>query len=239
MRVAAVQYKAPKGDKEQALRELAHLAERAAPNQDLVVFPEMAATGYLFDSPEDVETVAEESSGPTLAALAPIARANGTWMVIGFPERAEEGFYNAALVIDRTGSLVFTYRKTLLYDADLPWALPGNSGYRAFDTGAGRFGVGICMDLNDDAFVAWCAREKLRVAALPTNWIHEEDALYDVWTYWALRMAHARETALIAANTYGSERDTVFCGKSAVLDRFTVLDAAEAAGKEIVRATLS
>lgn len=234
MRVAAVQYKAPKGRKADALAALATLADRAADGSDLVVLPEMAATGYVFDGPAAIDPVAEPPDGETFRALSPIARARACWIVAGFPERAADRYFNSAVVVDPSGALAFSYRKTLLYDADVPWATPGDSGYRRFDAEQGSFTLGICMDLNDDAFVAWCAGAGARVVALPTNWLEQGTC---TWPYWAMRMDGV-PSALVAANTWGPEGAIGFSGESAILDRGVVLAAGPWTGDAIVRATL-
>lgn len=238
MRVAAVQFKPPKGEGEAARARLCALARRAAVGADLVVLPEMAATGYVFDSPDAVRPVAEDPEGPTFQALAPIARAAGVWMVGGFPERAGAQLFNSAWIIDPTGALKAVYRKTLLYEADVPWATPGDSGYVRIDTPAGAFGVGICMDLNDDAFIEWVAGADLTALAFPTNWLSQPEDGIDVWEYWAWRMSDAAETTLIAANTYGPEADIAFCGRSAIMRDRTVIAHAPNLGDGVIRATL-
>ncbi|MFT4626912.1 MAG: putative amidohydrolase [Myxococcota bacterium] len=234
MRVAAVQYRATKGNHEGSLRALRELADEAAIGSDLVVLPEMAATGYLFATRADVELVAEPADGRTLAALAPVAREHGTWIVVGFPELAGEVLFNSALVIAPDGSLRFTYRKTLLYDADAHWARSGDSGYARIDTDAGSFGVGICMDLNDDRFTSWCSRASLDVVALPTCWIDEADA---VWPYWLARMVRV-PGALVAADAWGTDGGVSFAGQSAILQRGRVLAGTSRTGDAIVRATI-
>lgn len=234
MRVSAVQFKAEKGSREASLSALLRLVEQAAPGSDLVVLPEMALTGYCFADRQAVRKVAEPADGPTFAALGQVARKHGCWIVAGIPELAGDLLFNSALVVDRTGELQFTYRKTLLFEQDMHWATPGDSGYRAFDTGAGRFGVGICMDLNDDGFLAWVRKSEVDAVAFPTNWVAEG---MPVWPYWAWRM-HGLSAALVAANSYGPDGDIAFSGKSAVLRERQLLAAAPEFGDCILRADL-
>lgn len=236
MRIAAVQYKARRGDRRASLRALVDLAREAAQGSDLVVLPEMAVTGYAFPDAAAVRRVAERPHGETFAALAPVARETRCWIVVGFPELDGDRLFNSALILDPSGALAFTYRKTLLYDADLPWATPGDSGYRRFDTDAGSFGVGICMDLNDDAFVGWAGAARLDVMALPTAWIDEE---LPVWPYWQMRI-HGTGAWLAAANTWGAEEPgpTRFSGCSAILGGRQILATAPKQGDEILRACL-
>lgn len=232
MRVAAVQYKPIKGKLDASRDRLVELAHEAGAEADLVVLPEMAATGYIFPSKDAVREVAEEREGPTFQALREVSRARGTWLVSGFAERGGEQLYNSAMVINPDGELVFVYRKTMLYDADLIWATPGDSGYRRFQSEAGAFGVGICMDLNDPRFVMWCWRSQLDAIAFPTNWVDEG---VDVWPYWLGRIGGSG-AALVAANTYGEDGDVRFSGRSAILRGSTVLVGAKAEGDQIITA---
>ncbi len=235
MRVAAVQFKPDKADLCGARQALGDLAAQAAQDSDLVVLPEMAATGYIFDSREEVAGLAEPARGPTFQLLSDVASRARCWMVAGFPEREGERLFNSAMVVDPTGELAFIYRKTMLYDADVFWASPGDSGYRRFETPSGAFGVGICMDLNDPRFVMWCWRSRLDAIAFPTNWVEEG---VDVWPYWMGRIAGSG-AALVAANTYGVDGDVEFSGRSAILQGTKVLAGAATAGDEVIRSRLA
>lgn len=222
-----MQFKARKGEIESSLRALCAWVDQVAPECDLLVLPEMAVTGYVFSGPEAVRPVAEGPRGPTFQALSRAAKAHGTWIVCGFPEAAGGALYNSALVIDDRGGLHGCYRKTLLYEADVPWAQPGDSGYLSFQVCGHRVGVGICMDFNDDRFLDWCAAEAIDVLALPTNWL-EEGA--DVWPYWAWRMEALPDVWLVAANTWGPEDQIAFSGRSVVLRNRTVYGALDREG---------
>lgn len=243
MDVAAVQFKGDRTDLDGRRRALAQWIWGLGPGRDLVVCPELAVSGYVFRDVEDARTVAESADGPTFQALSPVARALRTWIVCGFVEQARDRLFNSALVLDPAGDLRFTYRKTLLYDADRTWATAGDSGYATFDTAAGDFAVGICMDLNDPEFVSWLRSVRPRALAFPTNWIDEGE---DVWPYWAWRM-QGNGAALVAANTWGLEGDLQFSGRSAVLQprdaegegaNWWVLAEADDEGDAIIRATL-
>jgi len=215
MRVAAIQFRARKGDKVGSLSSLAALAEQAGRERaELIVLPEMAATGYVFADRAAVDAVAEPADGETCAALAPVARAHRAWIVAGFPERDGDKRFNSALVLDPSGALRFVYRKTMLFDLDRTWCDVGDSGYASFDAAGGRFTVGICMDLNDDRFTSWCAGAGARAIAFPTNWL---DQGRRIWEYWAWRLERVA-SALVAANTWGVEERVPFRGESAILD---------------------
>jgi predicted amidohydrolase len=235
MKVAAVQYKAVKGDKRASLARLAALADEAGGGAHLLVLPEMAATGYVFANREAIEPHAEHSEGETFQVLRKIARERRCWIVSGFAERDNDRLYNSAHIIAPSGDLHACYRKTLLYDTDKTWALPGDSGYVRVETPVGAFTVGICMDLNDDRFIHWCRAADVRAIAFPTNWL---DQGANVWPYWAWRLEGV-PAALVAANTYGPEEELRFIGESAVIQGRRLLASAPPSGDCIIRASIA
>lgn len=243
MRAAAIQFKGNRKDLDGRRAALARWVWAAGPQTDLIVCPELAVSGYFFSERAEAFTVSEAPRGPTFQALAPVARALKTWVVCGFVERDQDRLFNSALVIRPDGSLAFVYRKTLLFEADEVWASPGDSGYSVFESDGGTFGIGICMDLNDDRFTDWLRQAAPDAVAFPTNWIEEG---IDVWPYWAARLNGGR-SALLAANSWGPEGVQGFSGRSAILQpdpargerSWLILAAAEAEGDSLIRARLS
>ncbi|MEM9663603.1 MAG: nitrilase-related carbon-nitrogen hydrolase [Bacteroidota bacterium] len=130
---------------------------------DLVVLPELFATGYFFQSPADLALVAEPATGgPTLDRLRQWSQAHGAVLVAGFAEQAGPLYYNSAYVVPPTGP-VGLYRKVHLYYEEKTLFAPGDRGFPVFDlkTSAGeayRLGVMICYD--------WRFPESARTLAL-------------------------------------------------------------------------
>jgi predicted amidohydrolase len=235
MQVAAVQYKPTETRPEDALLNLLQWTAKAANTADLVVLPEMALTGYHFPDRQQVASLAEPADGPTFQALSPLAQRHEAWIVAGFPERDGDSLYNSAMVVGPTGELRGTYRKTMLFASDMHWATPGNGDYPLFECMGLPVTVGICMDLNDDRFIAHCRREEPRVIAFPTNWVDEGTI---VWPYWAARI-QGLPSALVAANSYGDDGPLSFTGRSAILDQRTLLAAAPYTGDAIIAADIA
>lgn len=179
----------------------------------LVVCPEMATSGYVFESADEIRPFTEPARGPTFQALARRAKEHGAWLVCGFPERDGELLYNSALVVDPTGELADCYRKVLLYDLDCTWA---STGVRRSLSRLGpkrRMSTGICMDLNDNRFIQHLRQERPDVVAFCTNWLDEGT---DIIPYWRMRMTGWRGW-FVAADRWGEERGTRFYGRSAIL----------------------
>ena len=130
---------------------------------DLVVLPELFASGYFFESTEQARDLAEDvPTGPTVRRLERWARETGATIVAGLPERDGEALYNAAVVVAPNGWLG-TYRKAHLFYEETLHFTPGDSGFRVWTVTdrkrrSYRLGVMICFD--------WLFPESARALAL-------------------------------------------------------------------------
>jgi predicted amidohydrolase len=126
---------------------------------DLVVLPELASTGYLFDDPRELEALSEPSSGSGsfLSSLIEIARRHRACIVSGFSERAPEGVFNSAAALDGNGVLC-VYRKVHLFNTEKELFQPGNNGFPVFYFNQVCIGMMICFD--------WVFPESARSLAL-------------------------------------------------------------------------
>ncbi len=127
----------------------------------LVVLPENVA----YMGPEEGKAAAAEHFGEGAEPTGPIgrmardiARETGAWVLWGgVPERHESDarVYNAAVLVDPSGTVTARYRKIHLFDVALAdgtvltesrSVAPGE-GCVAADTPAGRLGLSICYDV--------------------------------------------------------------------------------------------
>jgi N-carbamoylputrescine amidase len=151
MIVSAIQYMPPRGNPEKALEEIGALI-RKADGSDLIVLPEMATSGYIWNSIDELMPFAENRDGRTFSMLSKLAIQMHTWIVCGYPEKEDGIIYNSALVIAPDGSLAANYRKVFLFETDLLWAQPGIERI-SVPTSFGLMTPGICMDLNDNGLL--------------------------------------------------------------------------------------
>ena len=236
MKAAAVQYRPPKGKPQEARVQIAALAEEAlSHNADIVVFPEMATSGYIWENGNELLPFAEPAQGPLFEILSPLALKYGGWIICGFPEIGEgDALFNSALIISPDGKLCACYGKILLFDADTSWALAGHIRL-VLDTAIGRIIPGICMDLNDNAFVDFAIENNAQILPFPTNWLEEG---LDVWSYWKMRL-EGFNGILIAANGWGHDGNIEFCGHSAIFGPgMELLAYAGREGNEIIYAEI-
>jgi len=95
--------------------------------------------------------MAETIPGPTTDALSLVAREAGIAVVAPVFERRASGVYhNSLAVIDADGTIAGIYRKMHIPDDpsyyEKFYFTPGDLGFGAFDTHAGRIGTLICWD---------------------------------------------------------------------------------------------
>lgn len=137
-------------------------------------------------------------------------------MVFGFPERSPEGLFNSQGMVAPDGRIRPVYRKTHLFEADEWWTVPGNTGYRQWDSPWGRIGSGICMDLNYPDLADWHRRSGTAILAFSTNWLDQD---FDVLPYWEEKLLGTEGgfTGLaLFANRGGAEFGVPFRGQSAI-----------------------
>jgi predicted amidohydrolase len=133
-------------------------ARLEAVDADLIVLPELFATGYQFVSKEEVLRLAEPvPDGATTKRLGDIARRRGFTIVAGLPERAGAHCYNSAVVVGPRG-FIGCYRKTHLFFEETLFFAPGDTGFHVWDVGIAKVGVMICFD--------WFYPEAARTLAL-------------------------------------------------------------------------
>ena len=114
MRVAVAQIEPKLGEKERNLEAcLARLEAAAAAGAELLVLPECAIPGYMFDSAAEALRFAEEIPGPSTEVLAAACRRLVVHVVCGLLEFDGEQLHNSAVLVGPDG-LIGSYRKTHL-----------------------------------------------------------------------------------------------------------------------------
>lgn len=127
------------GDHDKKLRlGLEHLETAGQQGVDIACLPE-----------EFSGTTAEAIPGPTVNAVAALARKHHMYVVCPIREQAADGQqYNTALLLDRTGKVQGRYRKVFVF-----WGEGlnlGREGVPVFDTDFGRIAILTCFDANFD-----------------------------------------------------------------------------------------
>src|SRR5437870_8255194 len=219
MRVAVAQIEPKLAEKERNLEAcLARLDAAAAEGAELLVLPECALPGYMFESAEEALPFAEEIPGPLTETLERESRRLGMHVACGLLERDGDALRNSAVLVGPDG-LVGTYRKSHLPFLGVDrFVVPGDE-LRVYDTPLGRIGIEICYDLRFPEVTRTLALKGADMVAHPTNFPMAAKVQTELIT-----VARAAENRiyLLTANRCGKERWGEFCGRSQIVDPFGV-----------------
>lgn len=192
----------------------------AAEGSALVVLPELANTGYVFDTVDEALQLGEPvPDGPSAQAWSALAEELGIHIVAGITERAGDTLYNSALVTGPQG-YIGTYRKAHLWDRENLVFAKGDLGFPVFETALGRIGVAICYDGWFPETFRVLALAGAEIVCVPTNWVPMPDqpageaAMANVLHRAA---AHSNGIFIACADRVGVERGQPFEGQSLIV----------------------
>ncbi len=184
---------------------------------DAVVFPELTLTGYppedLLLRPGFIQSVA--------AGLAELQRGiAGIDVIVGYPERRDDGLYNAASLI-RAGRVVATYHKHFLPNYSVfdekRYFVPGAEPCVVEIKGV-PVGITICEDVWEHGPVQQAAtagaRLVLNLNASPYHMDKGREREEIVG-----RRAREADVPIVYVNLVGGQDELVFDGESFVVDR--------------------
>ncbi len=193
-------------------------ARRHAAGADLVVFPELAMSGY---PPEDLvlkEAFLDAVAG-AIGTLAAATADGGPAMLVGAPWRIDGRRYNAALLLDG-GRIAATVLKHHLpnygvFDEARVFAagpLPEPVDFRGI-----RLGIMICEDMWYTDVASSLCQGGAEVLVVPNGSPFETDKRHARMTH---AIARAAETGLplVYLNQVGGQDELVFDGASFVID---------------------
>lgn len=137
---------------------------------DLIVLPELFATGYTFTSRDELESLAEATDRPaeTIGFLKDISFLTGAVIVGGFLEKENGDYFNSSVMVyqDKT---IGIYRKIHLFKKEKKWFRPGNRPLEVYNVNGMRIGMMICFDWIFPEICRSLALKGAQVVAHPTN----------------------------------------------------------------------
>jgi predicted amidohydrolase len=143
VKVAVIHFQPHFRDISSNVERLLQLANEAGYNgAKIVVFPELATSGYSYFNRAEIRQVAETIPGRTTELFAQIAKSHGMYIVIGLPEYESLSnlFYNSAVLIDSNGKIAGIYRKHS-HLMESSWSALGNGQVPVFDTVFGKLAI--------------------------------------------------------------------------------------------------
>lgn len=183
----------------------------AAKPLDLVVCPELFLSGYNVGG--ELPAFAESQGGPLMTKLAQVARASGTAIVYGYPERLGDQLFNAAACLSADGLLLANHRKLMLPPGFESQYFDPGQGTTLFQLGGLCCGLLVCYDAEFPEAVRALAQAGAQVVIVPT-------ALVKNWSVVSRRVMPTRAFEngvwLIYANHAGQEGDAHYLGESCI-----------------------
>jgi predicted amidohydrolase len=239
VKIAVAQISCVLGEVEANLRILEQFAGRAKEaGAELIVFPEMADTGYAMTIIRNHATSWTEGAVPRLRDL---ARKLSLAIVCGVSERDQRSIYNSQVVISDAGEIIARYRKTHLFRpppiAEDRCFTPGDR-LSDFRLGDFCFGLSICYDLRfPELYRQLAVTRQVNAFVVSSAWPVRRAEHFRIL---ALARAIENQSYVIVANRVGTDDRATFCGSSAIIGPSgETLAAASPDQTELIQADLS
>jgi N-carbamoylputrescine amidase len=234
-------------------KAIARVREAAARGATLICLPELFRTLYIGQREDhDLFNLAEAVPGPSTEVLGKLARELRVVIIASLFERRAPGLYhNTAAILDADGTVAGIYRKMHIPDDpsyyEKFYFTPGDLGFKAFDTAAGRIGTLVCWDQWYPEGARLTALQGAAILFYPTaiGWHPAEKAQYgpqqlDAWRTIQRSHAIANGCYVAAVNRVGFEQldgqgaGLEFWGQSFLADPFGVVLAEAPADREAI-----
>lgn len=209
MKLAIIQFAPIFGDVKATLASLTNLLEKVK-EADLVVLPELANSGYNFNSKEEAFKLAETISDSVfLGFLQAKCKLYDITIATGFAEKEKDGLYNSSVLLNADG-IIGLYRKLHLFMNEKKIFRQGNLGLPVFEIKGVKIGMLICFD--------WMFPEVWRKLALKEVDIilHPSNLVLPYAQSVIPSYALVNRIFIATANRIGTEKELCFTGQSII-----------------------
>jgi len=217
LKIAAVQIAPKIGDLTTNLEKFIKIiGDAARQGADVVIFPELALTGYNQDVLGDkLVKLALTVEDKPIQQLTQAARTNKICLVVGFIEKRTipGDIYNSVVIIDNDGSILGTYAKTHLFSSEYLHFREGPT-INIFQSQHGIFGPLICMDLGFPEVARLLCLQGAELLIACSAWISLDE---DLWSLSLQARASDNMVFIVGVNLTGVEGDLEFIGQSMVV----------------------
>lgn len=248
--VAAIQMDVAWFDPQANLARMRALVERAADDEapaDLVLFPELANSGYVKGKDaafaREYLKLAEPVPGPFTRELGALARRFRMHLIAGLLEAHPTvvgTVYNSAVLIGPDGDVLGVHRKMHIPGEERHYFYPGNTT-GVFRTELGNLGLIVCADRRFPELARVLALKGAEILCCVANIPGADRARRDPERAYFVPRCRAMENRVfyVECDRVGTQEDLTFQGRSSVIDPYgDVIARSEGDGEEILRATL-
>ena len=216
-------------DADENIGNVSELVREAAGRGAKVVLPPELFEGLYFCRTEDESLFANArpvAEHPAVRAMQALAAELEVYIPTSFFEADGPHFYNSLAMIDDSGRVAGTYRKSHIPDGpgyeEKFYFRPGNTGFKVWPTPSATLGIGVCWD----QWYPEAARAMMLMGAeilfYPTAIGSEPyDPDLDTSRMWRRAMighAVSNVVPVVAANRIGNECGQLFYGHSFICD---------------------
>lgn len=207
---------------------------------DIIVFPELSTTGYLFTSKDILLPLALDIKSEVIKNFHEQAREKNAIVIIGFAERDNNAMYNSAVLLFPEKQEPIVYRKTHLFYKEFLCFEQGNTGFFVIEDKERNVKIGtmICYDWRFPESARTLALKGADIIVSPSNLVT------DVWHITMPSRALENKVYMAVANRYGSEKneeeELIFKGESALWGyNGTIIAKAEKNGDAIIKGIIN
>lgn len=149
----------------------------ASADAKMIIFPEyLMSWGPGRHDREAMAAVAQRLDGDFVAALCDLARATGQWIIGGIIEANNGGApFNTTVVVDGSGRIAGSYRKSHLFDAfsyrESAAFSAGDRLLEPMETPLGCTGLFVCYELRFPEIARSLAKRGATVLIVPSAWV--------------------------------------------------------------------
>ena len=146
IRAAASQFRLTTDTETNLRRILTDIDSASERGASVVVFPELALSGYPPEDAESLDYVNQTETESALAAIQEKAKQRAMTVAVGAAWRENTKTYIRAFLISADGDVVGTYDKLHLFHNEPKWFSQGES-LELFDIDGVKVGLLICFDI--------------------------------------------------------------------------------------------
>jgi omega-amidase len=211
MKVGLIQYN-PVWENKTANSEKISKLLKGPVQADLLIFPEMALTGFTMQS----QDFAEDFQGQSFQYFSSLAKEKKCAIIFGVIEKGKQKNFNTLVHLNSQGKIVATYRKMhpysycgedIYYGKGEEQVITNIKGY--------KIGLSICFDLRFPELYRYYGKEKVHLIIDIANW---PDTRIEHWRTLLKARAIENQCYVIGVNRVGDDPKLHYNGYSSVFD---------------------
>jgi len=217
--IVATQLQTRACDLEANLEEIRYMVKsilKSYPGTALIVFPELALSGYeSFDKIEEIAEIPGKGSG-TLA-MCDLAKEYKVDIIVGYAEQdseAQDKFYNSIIYINQNGEILANYRKINLVNKEKD-VFEAGSEFVLCNTSYGKLGLCICWDGAFPEIGRIYCENGADFLIVSAAW---EKPYMSQWEVMLRANAVNNGVYVVASNQVGKGKELAFFGDSMIID---------------------